>query len=78
MLVTTEEKKKRVCQFLVFAWNVAFYFERELQLDLQVSENKCLRKIFATEDEAKLKLNSVALSPQANYTDRTATACRPS
>jgi hypothetical protein len=24
------------------------------------------------------KLNSVAFSPQANYTDRTAAACRPS
>jgi hypothetical protein len=26
----------------------------------------------------KLKLNSVAFSPQANFTDRTAAACRPS
>jgi hypothetical protein len=26
----------------------------------------------------KLKLNSVAFSPQANYTDRTAAACRRS
>jgi hypothetical protein len=33
---------------------------------------------FLNSKKKKLKLNSMAFSPQANYTDRATAACRPS